>query len=784
MSLTAWIRAGVCRPFLIATAVTVAMTLCSMSAASAAAGATVWSGGLTGGSGTSSTSVVSDGTASPPEFSYSLSNGGVGASGTWAFSTTSATSGPIDLAWSYQGFNADAKVSVGLSAFVTHDGATTNTVLVNAGPADCCVGPSGGYAYAGITQLSVAAGDTYGFVMSGSNLDSNAFLSGTLDVTVDPPSTTSGMLGSWTMNETTGADAADASGNGDDGLIAPSVTLGLPGVTGTAFGFSGGSGSLVDVPFGKGGLAPPTSQLTISAWIDPTDLSCGGFGQCAIASNEAPPGSGTYGYGLRVIDNSGPTLQFCWGTESGPGNCVYGAYTPALGTWANVVGSYDGTTLREYVNGALIASQAGVFPVLNTTSDLFIGQLPSGDNPFDGGIQDVRIYDRVLSPAEIADQAAPDQSPAITSGVPSSLVAGQPATVTITASGAPTPALSETGALPPGVTFQDTGDGIATLTGTPTAPGAYPITITADNAVAPAGAQTFTLTVVEAPPPLPPPAPTVSAGSVLTVDGTSATLSASINPNGVDTTYLLQYGPTTDYGQQTAPVDIGSGSTTQTVSETISGLSESQIYHFRFVATSAQGATAGADATVTTTTGGTGPSSGRVPGPTQASTADVLPFTGTVLVNGLPLLVGEQIPLGPQIDATQGTLVVQTALDGVQQAMQFAGGVFVLTQTPDGTTLLTLKGGEFGVCTSSKTVRLGASPRNAHPVRSLWGNGHGSFAIKGRYAAASVRGTIFHLVDRCDGTLVHVNRGIVLVTILATGKTVTITAGQSFLAHP
>jgi hypothetical protein len=215
-----------------------------------------------------------------------------------------------------------------------------------------------------------------------------------------------GLIGWWTLNETSGIVAHDSSGNGNDGMISQGVVMGIPGARGTAFGFSSFSvGSWVDVPYGTGSLAPASTQITVSAWINPADLFCGGFGQCAIASNEPTPGSNMWGYGIRLIANPGPTLQFCWGTEGGPGNCAYGDYTPAFGEWASVIGTYDGAVLNEYVNGLLVASQPGVFPALNTTSDFFIGRLVSGNLPFDGGIDDVRVYNRVLSAAEIANQA-------------------------------------------------------------------------------------------------------------------------------------------------------------------------------------------------------------------------------------------------------------------------------------------------------------------------------------------------------------------------------------------
>ena len=55
--------------------------------------------------------------------------------------------------------------------------------------------------------------------------------------------------------------------------------------------------------------------------------------------------------------------------------------------------------------------------------------------------------------------------------------------------------LSETGALPSGVTFVDNGNGTATLAGNPTTSGSYPFTITAANGVLPNATQNFTLTV-------------------------------------------------------------------------------------------------------------------------------------------------------------------------------------------------------------------------------------------------------------------------------------------------
>jgi len=63
--------------------------------------------------------------------------------------------------------------------------------------------------------------------------------------------------------------------------------------------------------------------------------------------------------------------------------------------------------------------------------------------------------------------------------------------------GVPTPALTETGALPNGVTFKDNGNGTATIAGTPAAgtAGSYIITITANNGVGSPASRSFTLRV-------------------------------------------------------------------------------------------------------------------------------------------------------------------------------------------------------------------------------------------------------------------------------------------------
>jgi streptogramin lyase len=90
-----------------------------------------------------------------------------------------------------------------------------------------------------------------------------------------------------------------------------------------------------------------------------------------------------------------------------------------------------------------------------------------------------------------------NMSPGITSAASYATSVHTPFDFKVTTSGNPTSALSESGALPPGVTFNDNGDGTADISGTVPvgSNGSYPLTITADNGLSPAANQAFSLNI-------------------------------------------------------------------------------------------------------------------------------------------------------------------------------------------------------------------------------------------------------------------------------------------------
>jgi hypothetical protein len=96
-------------------------------------------------------------------------------------------------------------------------------------------------------------------------------------------------------------------------------------------------------------------------------------------------------------------------------------------------------------------------------------------------------------------------------------------------------------------------------------------------------------------------APSVQTASVSILTDTSALLNGAVNPEGSPTTVFFQYGLDTTYSSGvTASTDAGSGTTSESFSEPVSGLASASLYHYRAVATSGTFTSYGNDETFTT----------------------------------------------------------------------------------------------------------------------------------------------------------------------------------------
>jgi hypothetical protein len=335
-----------------------------------------------------------------------------------------------------------------------------------------------------------------------------------------------------------------------------------------------------------------------------------------------------------------------------------------------------------------------------------------------------------------------------------------------------------------------------------------PGTGTVDVIVTNAGGTSVTsaadrFTYVSPPPPPPPTSPpAVTPSSPSTPNPTAVAVAGMVNPHGLATTVVFQYGldlsqrgpgsSTTLYDQSTAPQQVGSGTSNQSVSASLTNLIAGGLYHVRMVATNSAGTTNGPDQTFTT------PKAAPPPPPVLGQTQNAAPVSGKtfILINGkfVPLTSATKVPSGATIDALHGTLSL-TSATGVGKKTQtgtFGGAVFKVTQTKGGAlkglTTLTLvdnafKGApSFATCTAKKGKAVTAALSSKVLQLLHAKDNHGKFRSRGRYAAATTRGTVWSMADRCDGTLTTVGSGSVTVNDLVRHVNVTVRAGHSYLA--
>jgi hypothetical protein len=116
-------------------------------------------------------------------------------------------------------------------------------------------------------------------------------------------------------------------------------------------------------------------------------------------------------------------------------------------------------------------------------------------------------------------------------------------------------------------------------------------------------------------------APAVTTAAATGVVDTSATLNGTVNPNGQQTSYAFQWGPTISYGHETPLTSGGAGTAATPVSYGLTGVSAGTTYHFRIIATSASGVSVGADQMFATT--GTAPPSSAPPTAASGSASAV-----------------------------------------------------------------------------------------------------------------------------------------------------------------
>jgi len=195
----------------------------------------------------------------------------------------------------------------------------------------------------------------------------------------------SGLMALWNFNELRGVTTADSSGNGNTGTL-QNVSW-ASNVCASCISLSG-SNSYVSVS--ESSSLEGATQITVSMWLRPN--SNGNVDPRTVSK--------LYSWDVK-LNGSSRAPQF-----SATG--MYGRlnYSLALNQWQHLVFTFSSGVLKGYVNGKPVAFTANTFAAGSTLPlqmyGLYLGTDPSRSASYKGYMDDVRIYNRVLSDTDVA----------------------------------------------------------------------------------------------------------------------------------------------------------------------------------------------------------------------------------------------------------------------------------------------------------------------------------------------------------------------------------------------
>lgn len=295
-------------------------------------------------------------------------------------------------------------------------------------------------------------------------------------------------LSHWRFDTATGTTAPDSTGTRTGTLT--------NGATWT----TGRSGNAVALDGVNDYVALPTfdvtgSRLTIAAWLRNGSFPSG-VSQRFVSKASGTAASSTYWMLAQTTSGGAARLQFRLRTGSSTTTLTATSGTLPVNTWYHAVATYDGATMRLYLNGVEVGATAKTGTLATSTSvPVSIGRSPEGSNYMTGAIDDVRLYDRALTTSQIAAllNEPVNRSPVVTNPGNRTVPQGS-FSLTVSATDADGDPLtySATG-LPAGTSINPS---TGAITGT-VLPGSSSITVTASDGQA-QGSATFTLTVTAA----------------------------------------------------------------------------------------------------------------------------------------------------------------------------------------------------------------------------------------------------------------------------------------------
>ncbi len=232
-----------------------------------------------------------------------------------------------------------------------------------------------------ISNLATSSANKYFLVSTQS-----PFVAATGTEGISADGATSGLVGYWKLDESTGTVDYDFSGNGNNGTLynSPSSTTGQ---VGGALNFGGTSYVQVN---NTSSISMGTNAHTATAWIK---LNSYGTYRPVIAKRSGA----TVDFNYHIDNNTGDGKMASYNGT----NYVGSTNAVPLGTWHHVAWVYSSGVVSFYLDGAANGTSSQVSGSANS-ANLYIGT----DNGtvqyyFDGAIDDLRIYNRALSETEV-----------------------------------------------------------------------------------------------------------------------------------------------------------------------------------------------------------------------------------------------------------------------------------------------------------------------------------------------------------------------------------------------
>ncbi len=214
----------------------------------------------------------------------------------------------------------------------------------------------------------------------------------------------------WPFDEGSGQYANDTSGNNNNGTLMPSYPTNAPewvdGISGKALNFDG-SDDYVKIPYHTS--LSPKNAITLEAWIKVDDFN-DPDGAVNVISKTSGGFNPFYEYNL-VVNNNG-RLVFMISSGGTDRQCPASDNSVSVGVWQHIVGTFNGTILKVYVNGVEKGSlsYSGTITSYNTPLDFgrYSGRpydgFGAGGYSYDGIMDEVAIYSRALTLYEIQER--------------------------------------------------------------------------------------------------------------------------------------------------------------------------------------------------------------------------------------------------------------------------------------------------------------------------------------------------------------------------------------------